>query len=152
MGKTIYFAAPLFTQAERMWNRKLSEIIRRKRKEFKVFLPQEEGKKAIGDGAIDFKKIQQTCLKGINSSDVILAILDGSDSDSGTCFECGYAYSQGKKIIGLRTDVRGGEDQGLNAMLNQSCRSVIRYESGGDSENDIDNLAELIIEEIERIG
>jgi len=116
------------------------------------FLPQKEVKEATEDGTIDFKRIQEICLEGINSSDVILAVLDGSDSDSGTCFECGYAYSQGKIIIGLRTDVRGGEDQGLNAMLNHSCHSVIRYESGKDSENDMNNLADLIIEEIEQIG
>jgi len=148
MRKRIYFAAPLFTQAERMWNRKLSESIKRKGTSLDVFLPQEEGKKAIKDGVIDFKNIQQICLKGIDSCDAVLAVLDGSDSDSGTCFECGYAYSQGKKIIGLRTDVRGGEDNGLNAMLNQSCHSVICYEYGKDEETDIDNLAELIIVKI----
>ena len=36
----------------------------------------------------------------INESDLILAILDGNDLDSGTCAEIGYAYGIGKKIIG----------------------------------------------------
>lgn len=149
MRKRIYFAAPLFTQAERMWNRKLSEAIMQKNKDLEVFLPQEEGKKAICNGIMDFKRIQEICLKGIDSCVSVLAVLDGSDSDSGTCFECGYAYSKGKRIIGLRTDIRGGEDNGLNAMLNQSCDSVIFYEDGGEAEKDLDELAGLIVEKIE---
>ena len=147
----IYFAAPLFTQAERMWNRKLSEAIKRKGKDIDVFLPQDKGKEAIMDGDIDFKKIQQICLKGIDSCDVVLAVLDGPDSDSGTCFECGYAFSTGKSIIGLRTDIRGGEDNGLNAMLNQSCDTVIRYENGGEAEEDMHELTGLIVEKIKSI-
>ena len=150
MQKTIYFAAPLFTQAERLWNRRLSDAIKDKGKDLNILLPQEEEKEAIVDGILDFKKVHSICLDGIDSSDIILAILDGSDSDSGTCFECGYAYSHGKQIIGVRTDIRGGHDQGLNAMLNHSCHSVIHYESGGDLESDLEQLALLIISKIER--
>ncbi len=150
MKKTIYFAGPLFTQAELMWNIRLSEIIKTKRKDLEIFLPQEKGKQAIVNGKMDFRKIFQICIDGIDTSDVVVAILDGSDSDSGTCFECGYAFSKGKPIIGVRTDIRGGEDNGLNAMLNHSCNSVINYESGEDPEKDLEKLARLIIADIDR--
>ena len=146
MKKTIYFAGPLFTQAERMWNLRLSETIKTKRKNLGIFLPQTEEKEAITNGKPDFRKIFQICIDGIDASDIIVAILDGSDSDSGTCFECGYAYSKGKPVIGVRTDIRGGHDNGLNAMLNHSCSSVVLYESDGD----LDRLAKLIIAEIDR--
>jgi nucleoside 2-deoxyribosyltransferase len=149
MKRIIYLAAPLFTQAERVWNRKLSEIILKKSSTIEIFLPQEETKKAITENGVDFKKIQEICLRGIDTCDHVLAILDGSDSDSGTCFECGYGYALGKKIVGVRTDIRTGEDQGLNAMLNQSCSSVIRYSADNDSETDIEVLAEEIIKELE---
>jgi nucleoside 2-deoxyribosyltransferase len=150
MKRVIYFAGPLFTQAERIWNRKLTETILKKSGTIEIFLPQEETKKAITENGVDFKKIQEICLKGIDVCDHVLAILDGSDSDSGTCFECGYGYALGKKIIGVRTDIRTtGEDQGLNAMLNQSCSSVVRYSADNDSETDIEVLAEKIIKELE---
>ena len=149
MKRVIYFAGPLFTQAERIWNRKLTETILKKSSAIEIFLPQEETKKAITENGVDFKKIQEICLKGIDVCDHVLAILDGSDSDSGTCFECGYGYALGKKIVGVRTDIRTGEDQGLNAMLNQSCNSVIRYSADNDSETDIGVLAEKIIKELE---
>jgi nucleoside 2-deoxyribosyltransferase len=132
-----------------MWNRKLSETLRKKSNTIEIFLPQEETKKAITENGTDFKKIQEICLGGIDACDCVLAILDGSDSDSGTCFECGYGYASGKSVIGVRTDIRTGEDQGLNAMLNQSCTSVIDYSSVNDSETDIEVLAELIIKELE---
>ena len=150
MKKAIYFAGPLFTQAELMWNLRLVEIIKAKRKDLKIFLPQKEGKKAITNGKPDFRKIFRICIDGIDSSDILVAILDGSDSDSGTCFECGYAFSKGKPIIGVRTDIRGGEDNGLNAMLNHCCNSVIRYKSGEDLEKDLEKLALLIIANIDR--
>jgi nucleoside 2-deoxyribosyltransferase len=150
MKKTIYFAGPLFTQGERMWNLRLTEIIKTRKKDLEIFLPQEQEKEAIVRGIPDFGKIFRICIDGIDSSDIIVAILDGSDSDSGTCFECGYAFSRGKPIIGVRTDIRGGHDNGLNAMLNHSCDSVILFQSGEDLEKDLEKLAQLIIADIER--
>jgi nucleoside 2-deoxyribosyltransferase len=134
-----------------MWNRKLSEALRKASSTIEIFLPQEETKKAITENGIDFKEIQEICLRGIDTCDCVLAILDGSDSDSGTCFECGYGYAIGKSIIGVRTDIRTGEDQGLNAMLNQSCKSVIKYSSVNDSETDVEELSEKIIKELDKI-
>lgn len=150
MKKTIYLAGPLFTQAERMWNLRLAGIIKSKGKDIEIFLPQEKEKQAIVDGNPDFRKIFRICLDGIDTSDILVAILDGSDSDSGTCFECGYAYSKGKPVIGVRTDIRGGHDNGLNAMLNHSCNSVILYETGEDPEKGMEELAQLIIADIDR--
>ena len=150
MKRVIYFAAPLFTQAERMWNRRLAETILKKSSAFEIILPQKEAKRAITENGIDFKKIKEICLEGIDSCDQVLAILDGADSDSGTCFECGYGYAIGKKIIGVRTDIRTGEDEGLNAMLNQSCHAVIRYSADKDSDMDLERLAEEIIIKLEK--
>lgn len=152
MSKQIYFAAPLFTQAERIWNQTLANAIVDQHPEIKVFLPQKESSKAIYNGKLDFAKVQKICLSGIDASDVLVAILDGPDSDSGTCFECGYAFSKGKKIIGIRTDLRAGEDQGLNAMLNQSCTEVIYYASSNASEeNQIVELGRLIVASVNRV-
>ncbi|MBA2484017.1 MAG: nucleoside 2-deoxyribosyltransferase [Nitrosomonas sp.] len=151
MSKQIYFAAPLFTQAERIWNQMLANAIVGQYPEIKVFLPQKESNQAIYNGKLDFARVQKICLNGIDTSDVLVAILDGPDSDSGTCFECGYAFSKGKKIIGIRTDLRAGEDQGLNAMLNQSCTEVIHCITSNASENQIAELGRLIVASVNRV-
>ena len=146
----IYFAAPLFTQAERIWNQTLANTIVEQDPKIEIFLPQTESGKAYINGRLDFAKVQQICLNGIDTCDVLVAILDGPDSDSGTCFECGYAFSKGKKLIGIRTDLRAGEDQGLNAMLNQSCTEVIRYAASNDRESQLVELGCLIVASVNR--
>ena len=49
MKRVIYFAAPLFTQAERIWNRRLTEAILKKCSAFEIFLPQEETQEEYND-------------------------------------------------------------------------------------------------------
>jgi len=54
--------------------------------------------------------------------------MDGADPDSGTCWECGYAFKQ-KPVIVFRSDFRRGEEPGkgsYNLMLTQS--STIQIE------------------------
>lgn len=67
--------------------------------------------------------------EAIDESDVVLANLDGSDVDSGTAAEIGYAANAGKIIIGYRTDIRrSGENEG--GIINLQVEHFIR-ESGG---------------------
>jgi nucleoside 2-deoxyribosyltransferase len=46
--------------------------------------------------------------------------MDGADPDSGTCWECGYAYGRKKPVVLFRSDLRGSGDAvdiPFNAML-----------------------------------
>ncbi len=46
--------------------------------------------------------------------------MDGADPDSGTCWECGYAYATRKPVVLFRSDMRRSGDAGdipFNAML-----------------------------------
>ena len=124
---TIYFAGPLFTQAERIWNSQLVKDLVSLVPDVKVILPQAEAISYMKADGINFKGLVQECIRGLDSADLIIAVLDGSDADSGTCWECGYAYAKGKRVIGVRTDLRGSEDEGLNAMLRRTCEKVIYY-------------------------
>lgn len=150
MVPKIYFAGPLFTMAERIWNKKLSQDISNMINT-KVFLPQDEVEDAIDEkGNMDFKKAFEICLRGVDDSNILIAILDGADSDSGTCFECGYARAKGKKIIGVRTDLRAGEDRGLNAMLRYGVHDLVIYDSKKDGQKDGDKEIEVLAERIIR--
>lgn len=47
---------------------------------------------------------------GIRGADVIFAVLDGAEVDSGTASEIGFGSALGKKCYGLRTDMRDTGD------------------------------------------
>jgi nucleoside 2-deoxyribosyltransferase len=111
----IYLAGPLFTTAERMFNTALAELLRDSG--YKVFLPQETEQRDTTS-----RQIFESDVAGIDWSDVVVANMDGADPDSGTCWECGYAYGK-KPVILFRTDVR---EEGLpfgpfNLMMHQAA-------------------------------
>jgi nucleoside 2-deoxyribosyltransferase len=66
----------------------------------------------------------------IDSSDAVLAILDGVDVDSGTACEIGYAFAKEKPILGYRGDFRLSADN-EGATVNLQVEYFIR-QSGGD--------------------
>lgn len=110
----IYLAGPLFTMSEIEWNRTLSAKL--KHAGFDTFLPQKEceGK--------ENREIFEICRNGIDSCDIVLGNVDGTDADSGTCWEIGYAYAKGKKVYLYRTDFRKyGDDGHTNLMLSYGC-------------------------------
>jgi len=115
----IYLASALFTRAEIEYNIKLYREL--KTKGYEVFLPQDKC-----EGMTDSKKIADNCKKGIIESDILVVNMEGTDVDSGTSWECGYATALNKPIIGLRTDFRQrGDDGGLNCMLSQNVNVLI---------------------------
>jgi nucleoside 2-deoxyribosyltransferase len=65
----------------------------------------------------------------IRDADGILAVLDGTDVDSGTAAEIGFASALGKVVVGLRTDLRRtGDNDG--AIVNLQVEYFIRATGG----------------------
>lgn len=125
--KTVYLAGPLFTHAELKYNLELKETMMKKG--FSVFLPQIDAEDAAAEREKQNQEcIFKKCLEGVNSSDIVVAVLDGVDVDSGTAWELGYAYSRGKPIIGLRTDFRTLSDGVVNLMVEMSVIALARDE------------------------
>jgi nucleoside 2-deoxyribosyltransferase len=54
---------------------------------------------------------------GIRECDILLAVLDGVDLDSGTAAEAGFAVGIGRRAYGLRTDWRDSGEFGLPLNL-----------------------------------
>lgn len=68
--------------------------------------------------------------EGIRAADVVLAVLDGTEPDSGTVAEVGFGAGIGKRCFGLRTDIRDcGDLPGL--ALNLQLLHFIEYSGGG---------------------
>lgn len=98
----IYLAGPLYSTAEREFNVRLAKLLREKGHE--VWLPQDGEDRLKPAKAIFDKDVE-----GIDWAEVVIANMDGPDPDSGTCWECGYAYRK-KPIIVFRTDFRTGDE------------------------------------------
>ena len=89
----IYLSGPVFTLAERLFNEGLAGELERLCPSLQVFLPQRYDKEFQDEP--DFSQRMFACLTGaLDSCSVVVAILDGADADSGTCFEMGYARGQ----------------------------------------------------------
>ena len=119
----IYLAAPLFSEAERDFNRKLFKILTSHF--FQVYLPQEAGDDTCSRGHEAHREIYRKHLGALRLVDVVVAVIDGADADSGTAWEMGYASGIGKPVIALRTDFRmAGRCEHVNLMLEQSATVV----------------------------
>lgn len=75
----------------------------------------QEGRRALHLLSSNLGEINQ---RAIDDSDVVVAGLDGPDVDSGTASEIGYAFAKGKRVFGLRSDMRrSGENEGVQVNL-----------------------------------
>lgn len=114
----IYLAGPLFTAAERAFNAQLKDRLERDY-DHSVWLPQEHG-----EPDRTARQVFEADVAAIDSADVVVANMDGPDPDSGTCWECGYAYGIGKPYLVFRTDYRVADKDGrasFNPMLAASA-------------------------------
>ncbi|MCL2001377.1 MAG: nucleoside 2-deoxyribosyltransferase [Planctomycetes bacterium] len=122
----IYFAASLFTQVERKWNRLLADTLKRLMPGLEIVMPQDFRTAGKYNDSRHYGALFRMCVDGIDSSDAVLSLIDGAEVDSGVAWEMGYAYARGKPVIGVRTDFRPGAEHGVNIMLSRSCRYLIR--------------------------
>ena len=118
----IYFAGPLFSEAERDWIRstiqKIESLAAQQGKKSEIIFPYD----LITQSEIDHLgpkaklEIFSRCKSHLDDADIVIALLDGSQVDDGTAWEIGYFFakkSHEQKIIGVRTDFRrAGESQG----------------------------------------
>lgn len=65
----------------------------------------------------------------IDNAKGILAVLDGTDVDSGTASEVGYGYSRGCKIVGYRGDFRLSADN-EGSIVNLQVEYFIKASGG----------------------
>jgi nucleoside 2-deoxyribosyltransferase len=124
----LYFAGPLFSTAERVWNAEVAAALRAAGHE--VFLPQEKEPGMDGPG------IFATDVGGIDWADGLVAIMEGPDPDSGTAWEVGYAFGTKKPVVLVRTDIRAGAGSvgDYNPMLTQAATARIDLPAASTAE------------------
>jgi nucleoside 2-deoxyribosyltransferase len=127
MKPRIYIAAPLFSVAEREFNRRVKELLS---PYFSVYLPQEDGGlyvEMVAEG-VPVKeaanRVFSTDVEALESCDFVLIILDGRTVDEGAAFELGFAFARDKPCLGLRTDPRQLLAIGNNPMIESAMNQV----------------------------
>ncbi|MEO5912881.1 MAG: nucleoside 2-deoxyribosyltransferase domain-containing protein [Luteolibacter sp.] len=136
----LYFAAPLFCQAERAFNAQLA--LRIEDLGYSVFLPQRDGvessKPPWSQMAPDDRRREMFAMdvREIRRCDVFLFILDGRVPDEGACVELGIAFEQkssgaGKHLVGLQTDQRAAF---IGSRLNPMIREALDEIAGDEVE------------------
>lgn len=130
----IYFAGPLFSEAERSFNARLTE--RLEQEGFEVFLPQRDGvehdKPPYDEMGREERRLAMFELdKGkVFECDVFLFVLDGRVPDEGACVELGLAHAhkalgeEEKLLVGLHTDPRAAF---LGSKLNPMVRVPLEH-------------------------
>ena len=138
-----YYAAGLFSQAERTFNLEVKAVL--DELGYETWFPQEDAgflEDYVAQGmSMDEARheIFKMNLKAVEEADVLLFLLDGRVPDEGACVEAGVAFGRGKRCIGLKTDFRTVEYGANNLMI----EGILDYQIAGD----LDELRALLTEE-----
>ncbi|NLW51380.1 MAG: nucleoside 2-deoxyribosyltransferase [Candidatus Brocadiaceae bacterium] len=149
----IYLSAPLFTQEQRRWNRLVARGLEKRIAGARVVLPQDYRVHSSFNKRTDFPHLFRSCVEGAREADLMVAVLDGPDVDSGTAFEMGIAYERDIPIVGIRTDYRESQQKGVNLMISGACTVLLREMAfGEDVEQLLKDLADKVVHALKRTG
>ena len=115
-GLRVYLAGPFFNEEQIERIDYIEDLL--DRLGFDIFSPRQASRIKPNCTKEDMIKTFNGNIDNIDKSDFVLAILDGNDT--GTMFECGYAYS--KKIPVLYFNETRPADKGPNLMLALSTK------------------------------
>lgn len=131
MSKTkVYFASPLFSDMELMFNESVVSRLRKENENLDIYLPQEN--MAINDKSLyaDSIMIANGDNEKLLEADVLIAVLDGPIIDVGVATEIGVAYAKDMTILGLYTDTRQGftaTDEKVEALKSEVAENQFHY-------------------------
>jgi nucleoside 2-deoxyribosyltransferase len=127
-GVRAYLAAYNSSQAARVWNLALRDMLTEDNPYMEVLIPQH-------DLDIDIETLSprelQACYEAeLDKSDIVIVVLEGVESEAWTGFECGYARAHGKYIYGITSlqSVKGPSQRRFEAM----CDELIQFSAGDD--------------------
>ena len=132
-GKSVYFAGPLFNQAEKDFNLQLTQVL--EDAGYQVFLPQRDGIEAAQlEGKSEEELIRMIFdldAGEVKKADILFMNLDGRVPDEGACVELGIAFASGKRCYGFKTDTRACElGLDLNPMISGCMTKIFRNYDG----------------------
>lgn len=125
-----YLANGLFSIGDRYVNAELARLVRLAVPSIELYVPQEND--AINDKSnyADSLAIAEADLSNLQNSDVLIAVIDGVEIDSGVAAEIGAFSMLKRPIIALFSDVRQlGRDneKKINALVADGVENQFIY-------------------------
>ncbi|WP_152655702.1 nucleoside 2-deoxyribosyltransferase [Oceanobacillus sp. CFH 90083] len=125
-----YLANGLFSMGDRYVNEQLAKVIREAVPEIDLYVPQENA--AINDKAAyaNSEIIAEADLSKLKESDILIAVLDGVEIDSGVAAEIGAFSMLNRPIVGVFTDTRQqGRDnrKKIDALVEDALENQFVY-------------------------
>ncbi|MCD6427840.1 MAG: nucleoside 2-deoxyribosyltransferase [Caldisericaceae bacterium] len=117
----VYVAEPLFTPGERRYAEEIDALVRDLG--FNTYLPHRDAG-VFERGKSSSRTFFENDLKELKECAFVVAILNGTDVDSGTAWEIGYAYAIGKPVYGILEDTRKPTLDLLNPMIVNSIVKI----------------------------
>jgi len=127
-GVRAYLAAYNSSQAARVWNLALRDMLTEDNPYMEVFIPQVD--LDIDLDTLSPREIQACYEAELDDSDIVIVVLEGVEAEAWTGFECGYARARGKYIYGISSEqsVKGPSQRRFEAM----CDELIEFAEGDD--------------------
>ena len=118
-GVRAYLAAYNSSQAARVWNLALRDMITEDNPYMEVLIPQVD--LDIDTEILSQRELQAYYETELDKSDIVIVILEGVEAEAWTGFECGYARARGKYIYGVTSDqaIKGLSQQRFEAMCDE---------------------------------
>ncbi|QCR32776.1 nucleoside 2-deoxyribosyltransferase [Lysinibacillus sp. SGAir0095] len=125
-----YLANGLFSIGDRLVNELIAKEIRKAIPEIDLYVPQEND--AINDkqAFANSLAIAEADMAKLQNSDVLIAVLDGIEIDSGVAAEIGVFSTYNRPVIALFSDVRQlGRDnhEKINALIKDGTENQFIY-------------------------
>jgi len=127
-GVRAYLAAYNSSQAARVWNLALRDMISEDNPYMEILIPQVDLELDMEN--MSDREIQACYEAELDRADIVIVNLEGVEAEAWTGFECGYARAHAKYIYGIVSDdaVRGPSQQRFEAM----CDELIHFSPGDD--------------------
>jgi len=128
-GVRAYLAAYNSSQAARVWNLGLRDMLTEDNPYMEVLIPQHDLDINVED--LSPRELQACYEEELNKADIVIVILEGVEAEAWTGFECGYARARGKYIYGVTSEqaVRGPSQRRFEAM----CDELILFSECDDA-------------------
>ena len=127
-GVRAYLAAYNSSQAARVWNLALRDMITEDNPYMEILIPQIDLE--LDAENLSRRELQACYETELEKADIVIVILEGVEAEAWTGFECGYARAQGKYIYGVISDdsIRSASQLRFEAM----CDELVHFTPGDD--------------------
>jgi phosphoribosylformimino-5-aminoimidazole carboxamide ribotide isomerase len=126
-GVRAYLAAYNSSQAARVWNLALRDMITEDNPYMEILIPQIDLE--LDAENLSRRELQACYETELDRADIVIVILEGVEAEAWTGFECGYARARGKYIYGITSDHEKGPSQ---QRFESMCDELIHFTRGDD--------------------